>query len=57
MPKYVYGTTPYSISMNAEDIIEEACDNLHEDAMSCITDNDIEELQKYLNEWIGRAHV
>lgn len=51
MPKYVYGTTPYSISMNAEDIIEEACDNLHEDAMSCITDNDIEELQKYLNEW------
>ncbi len=53
-PRYVWGTVASSIKFDAGSIIENACDDLHEDASSDIPDSDIAELQKYLDEWCNR---
>ena len=39
------------LSIDASDIIEDACSDLHEDAMDNISDKDQEELQTLLNKW------
>lgn len=49
MPEYVWGTKLTRISMDADSIIESACEKLHEDAEDQIDDR--EELQEMLNKW------
>jgi len=49
MPEYVWGTTVTRISMDADSIIESACEELHEDAEDQI-DNRVE-LQEMLDKW------
>jgi len=47
----IYGTQSLDLSMDASSIIEDACSDLHEDAMDNISDKDQEELQTLLNQW------
>jgi hypothetical protein len=51
IPKYCYGTKSYMISINAEDIVESACEELHEDAIDDICREDMNELQEFLDKW------
>lgn len=44
-------TDPVDISMDADSIIENACEELHEDAYENISYKDIKELQNMLDEW------
>lgn len=46
-----YGTYTMDLTMDASDIIENACSDLHEDAMDNISDKDQKELQILLNQW------
>lgn len=47
----VYGTTKTSISFNADNIVEEALCDLHEDANDNISGSDVKELQNLLDDW------
>ena len=47
----IYGTQSIELSMDALDIIENACSDLHEDAMDNISDEDQKELQLLLDQW------
>lgn len=49
IPEYVWGTKLTKISMDADSIIESACEELHEDAEDQIDDR--EELQEILDKW------
>ncbi len=42
------------LSFNAADLIENACEDLWEDAIECISSNAIEELQALLNVWAAK---
>lgn len=56
-PKYVWGTTEYTMHMYADSIVECAVEDLYEDAMSDIGDAPIKELQKMLDKWIAKYGV
>ena len=47
----VYVTNSTDLSMDASDIIENACSDLHEDAMDNISDEDKNKLQLLLDTW------
>ena len=47
----VYGTHVIDISIDAYSVIEDACSDLHEDAMDNISDKDQKELQTLLDQW------
>ena len=47
----VYGTYIMELSMDASDIIEDSCSDLHEDARDNISVQDEEELQVLLDKW------
>ena len=47
----IYGTQSIDLSMDAYNIIEDACSDLHEDAMDNISDEDQSELQLLLDKW------
>lgn len=49
VPEYVWSTTKRGISISADDILEQACEELHEDARDRLVGED--ELQKFLDEW------
>lgn len=51
VPEVLWVCTATSISINANKIIEDACEGLHEDAYSNIESSDEQELQKYLDSW------
>lgn len=51
IPKYVWGTTSRIIHIDADDIIENACQELHEDACDWIDRESRNELQKFLDDW------
>ena len=51
IPKVLWVTEYMQMSMDATTIVEEACEELHEDALDNVGSEDINELQKYLNEW------
>jgi hypothetical protein len=53
-PKYVNGTYSRQIKIDAEWIIEAACEDLHEDAEETISKEDIDELQAFLDAWCVR---
>ena len=47
-PEYVWGTAKTSISIDAEDVVEAACSDLHEEAAE---DLDVKGLQGVLDKW------
>ena len=49
---WICGTT--DISMDAGSIVEDACEQLHEDALESISYDDMKELQNFLNEWCAK---
>jgi hypothetical protein len=51
---YLYLTSTTQISMDAERIIENACDELHEEAQESISRDDVVGLQKMLDEWCSK---
>lgn len=48
-PKYVWGTVSGSLELNAEDILESACDDLHEEAINNLVD--VDEFEAFIKEW------
>ena len=51
LPEVLWLTDPIDISMDADQIIESACEELHEDASENISGEDRKELQNMLDEW------
>lgn len=51
MPDYVWPTFSEQISIDADSLIENECENLHEDAESWIGEKDIKELQTFVDDW------
>lgn len=51
LPEVLWLTDPVDISMNADSIVESACEELHEDAYENISGEDMGELQHMLDEW------
>ena len=51
LPDYVYGTQTDMIHIDADSIVEQACEDLHEDAYCSIDYKDIKDLQKMLDDW------
>ena len=56
-PQYVWGTTKRDMSMDADSLIEEATDDLYEDAEDRISDAERKKLQDFLNEWCANCGV
>lgn len=50
-PKYVWGTYKEKIRIDAYNIAEDACEELHEDAYDSIDTESLEELQSFLDQW------
>jgi len=48
-PKYVWGTVSCSLELNSDNILESACDDLHEEAMSNLVD--IDEFETFIKAW------
>ena len=53
-PKYVWSTKTTEISFDADSIIENACDDLCEEAEDQISNTDRKELQDLLNQWAAK---
>lgn len=53
-PQYVWSTSETRLAFDAESFIEDACENLWEDARDQISDKDIEELQDMLDKWAAK---
>lgn len=51
LPDYVWGTQTDMIHIDADYIVEAACEELHEDAYESIDHRDMKELQKMLDDW------
>lgn len=51
VPKVLWVTEYVEMSMDAQSIVENACEELHEDAMDNVSGEDLDELQKYLDSW------
>lgn len=56
-PEFVWTTVPLNMSMDAGSIVENATEDLYEDAYSDISDSKINELQDYLDEWCKNCGV
>jgi len=48
---WIYGTSVMDMSIDASDVIENACNDLHEEAESNISNKEIKELQEFLDMW------
>ncbi len=51
LPEVLWVCSKAEISMDAGSIIENACENLHEDAYDTISDKDTRKLQEFLDDW------
>ena len=54
LPEFLWLTDSVDISMDADSIIESACEELHEDAYENISGSDRKELQNMLDEWCSK---
>jgi hypothetical protein len=52
IPKYVWSADKIRLSISADNIIEQACEELHEDAYQNVTDE--AELQDFLDAWCAK---
>lgn len=53
-PEYVWGTQEIHMRLNANDVIDKACEDLYEEAEYDISDNAREEMQTYFNKWLSK---
>ena len=51
LPEVLWVCTKEEITMDAGQIIEDACEELHEDARDCISNKDEKQLQEFLDKW------
>lgn len=51
IPDYCWSTTQIDMSIDADSLIESACEELYEDAEEHISDEDRKELQDFLDKW------
>lgn len=51
---YVFGATPSKAVLDAESIVENATEEMHEDARSQISDSALEEMQEWLDAWVEK---
>ncbi len=56
-PEYVWITEPVRMSIDAQNIIEQATDDLYEDASQDVSDKERKELQDFLDDWCRRCGV
>lgn len=56
-PEYVWITEPVEMSIDAQNIIEQATDDLYEDASEDISSEAKKELQDFLDDWCKRCGV
>lgn len=56
-PEFVYGTTPIDLKIDAYDIVENACEDMYEDAICDTDDKSINELQAYLDDWCSKCGI
>lgn len=56
-PEFVWITEPVEMSIDAMDIIENAIEDLYEDAIDSISDESRKELQEYLDSWCKTCGV
>lgn len=54
VPDYIWGTYKSQITIDAYDIVENACDGLWEDAGDSIDSKDLAELQDFLDDWCAK---
>ena len=54
IPKVLWNCKEVKMSIDADSIIENACDDLHEDALDAISYEDKQELQDLLDEWCAK---
>lgn len=54
---FVWGSTPVSFSTDANWIVESMLEDHYEDAGENISDADIKELQKLLDDWCEKQHI
>ena len=52
--KFVWGTLEQQIEIDTDNIIENACEDLHEDARSGISDKDYIELKNFVEQWCNK---
>lgn len=50
-PMWVYGTTQMELTLDARNIVEEGCNELHEEATNSISSTQMEQLQFFLENW------
>lgn len=53
-PERLWITSVEKINIDVYSILENACDDLHEDAMESIGEEDIAELEKFLDNWCSK---
>ena len=54
VPGYCWSTEQINMSIDADSIIENVCEELFEDAESYIDNSDRKELQEFLNKWCAK---
>lgn len=54
VPKVLWNCEEVKMTMDADSIIDDACEELHEDARDNISYEDEKELQKFLNDWCAK---
>lgn len=57
VPDYCWSTTQINMSMDADSLIESACEELYEGAVDHISDEDRKELQDFLDIWCEKQGV
>ena len=50
-PYYVWGTFETQINIDVETLLEDACEDLHEEAYSSIDEKDFKELEQFIENW------
>lgn len=55
LPQYLYLTEPSYFKLDAWEIVESACEDLYEDAMSHISNDELKELQSTLDAWVEKV--
>lgn len=53
-PAYVWGTDKTMLSLDAMDVVSDACEELHEGAFDSISSEDIKEVQDFFDKWCKR---
>ena len=53
-PEYVWGTEKIEMTLDAGGILENACEEMYDEAMLDISQDAIKEMQDYLNTWLYR---